>query len=127
MTYVRDLMVTGEKVPFVLGETIIPDALLEISQKGMGMTAVTDDAQHVIGILTDGDLRRALDRNIDLRIAKVDELMTKRPKFITAEMLAVDALNILERYKITSLLVVDSHQRLVGAVHLHDLLKAGIV
>lgn len=127
LTYVRDIMVTGDKVPKVLSETIIPDALLEISQRGMGMTAVVDGSQHVIGILTDGDLRRALDRNIDLRIAKVDELMTKRPRLVMEDILAVDALNILERYKITSLLVVDSHQRLVGALHLHDILKAGII
>lgn len=124
---VDDLMHTGKRIPRVGPGTALPDALVEMTRKGLGTTAIVGPDERVIGIFTDGDLRRALDRDIDLRRATVDEVMTRDPRTIDAGLLAAEALNLMETHKINALLVVDGERRLVGALNMHDLLRAGVV
>jgi arabinose-5-phosphate isomerase len=124
---VDDLLHTGERVPKVKSGTLIRDALLEMTQKGLGATAIVDDQDTVLGIFTDGDLRRALDHDIDLHKTPIDEVMTRKPKLIAPGLLAAEALQIMDSGKFNALLVVDEHKRLIGALNMHDLLRAGVV
>ncbi len=124
---VEDLMHTGERLPTVKTGSPLSAALVEMSRKGLGMTAIVGDDMRVAGIFTDGDLRRALDRDIDIRSAEVDEAMTRSPRTISADALAVEALNMMEAHRITGLFVVDDDNVLLGALHMHDLLRAGVV
>ena len=124
---VMDLMHVGEQLPVVSQEAVMRDAIAEISRKKFGMTAVVDGAGRLTGIITDGDLRRALQKGVDLLQRPVKECMTANPKTIDREALAAKALEIMERLSITSLLVVDPQGRPEGVIHLHDLLKAGVV
>jgi len=104
------------------------EAIVEMSRKGMGMTAIVDANGHVAGIFTDGDLRRSLDRVRDVAAMPVVEVMTRAPRTVRAEQLAVDCVETMESApKVSQLLVVDAQQRLVGALHLHDLFRARIV
>jgi arabinose-5-phosphate isomerase len=101
---------------------------MEMTRKHLGMTAVVDHEQHLLGVFTDGDLRRALDDDgVDLRNAKVSDLMTRGPKVIGADKLAIEAAQLMEKYQIHALLVVDDAQRVVGALNIHDLLRARVV
>lgn len=122
-----DIMHTGDQMPTVPITATLRDALIEMSRKGFGMTAIIDDKQHVIGIFTDGDLRRVLDRHIDIHHTPIAALMVTQCKTIRPDKLAVDALGIMQTYKITVLLVVDEEAILVGVLHMHDLLRAGVV
>jgi arabinose-5-phosphate isomerase len=124
---VDDLLHTGERVPKVASGTLICDALLEMTQKGLGATAIVDGDDTVLGIFTDGDLRRALDHDIDLHTTPIDEVMTREPTLISAGLLAAEALQIMDSGKFNALLVVDQHKRLIGALNMHDLLRAGVV
>lgn len=124
---VEDLMHTGERIPSVPLSTPLLDGVFEISQKGFGLTAVVDDQNVIQGLFTDGDLRRAFDHQIDLNGTAIDDLMTRNCKTINADALAAEALKIMEEYKITGLLVGDEQNHLVGIVHMHDLLRAGVV
>ena len=124
---VLDLMHVGEQLPVVSQEALMRDAVAEISRKKLGMTAAVDGAGRLTGIITDGDLRRALQKGVDLLWRPVKECMTANPKTIDREALAAKALEIMERLSITSLLVVDPQGRPEGVIHLHDLLKAGVV
>ncbi|MEE8527808.1 MAG: KpsF/GutQ family sugar-phosphate isomerase [Gammaproteobacteria bacterium] len=124
---IGDVMRTGEDVPRVSANTLLKDALIEMNQKGLGMTAVTDDANHVIGIFTDGDLRRALDGAVDVHHTSVSELMTPHCKTVKPDMLVADAVQLLEQHKITQLLVVDDEAGIVGALNIHDLFRAGVM
>jgi arabinose-5-phosphate isomerase len=124
---VDDLLHTGERVPKVKSGTLVRDALLEMTQKGLGATAIVDDNDKVLGIFTDGDLRRALDHDIDLHKTAIDEVMTRRPKLISPGLLAAEALQIMDSGKFNALLVVDEHKQLIGALNMHDLLRAGVV
>ena len=128
LTHVRDVMRTGAAVPVVpLGATL-SDAVVEMSGKGMGMTAVIDADARVAGIFTDGDLRRCLARVADFTTARVDTLMTLRPRSIGPDELAIDCVELMEAApKVSQLLVVDESERLVGALHLHDLFRAKVV
>ena len=109
-------------------EATLAAAVIEMSGKGMGMTAVVDDAGRVAGIFTDGDLRRCLARMSDFGAARVADLMTKTPRLIGPERLAIDCVELMETPpKVTQLLVVDAELRLVGALHLHDLFRAKVV
>ena len=128
LTHVRDVMRSGANVPAVpLGSTLA-DAVVEMSGKGMGMTAVIDADSRVAGIFTDGDLRRCLARVRDFGREHVDGLMTREPRMIGPERLAIDCVELMETSpKVTQLLVVDAEQRLVGALHLHDLFRARVV
>lgn len=127
LLHVRDVMHKGERIPAVAQAAPLRDALMEMSAKGLGMTAVVDDAGHAVGVFTDGDLRRWLDRGLDVRQASVAEAMTPGGKRIAPERLAVEALNMMEEKKINALLVVDAEGRLCGALNMHDLLRAGVM
>ncbi|MFN3750348.1 MAG: SIS domain-containing protein [Thiobacillus sp.] len=127
LIHVRDVMHSGDALPRVGLDATLKAALFEMTQKGLGMTAVVDAGGHVAGLFTDGDLRRALERPLDLQQAKIAELMTKNPKTIREDELAVAAVEKMDTLKINGLLVVDPDDRLVGALNMHDLLKAGVV
>ena len=122
-----DVMHSGEEIPRVLPETPMLDALMEMSQKGFGMTTVMDPAGDLLGIFTDGDLRRSIDRGVDIRIATVGELMNTAPKMLRDNTLAAEALALMEQARINVLLVTDEQQKLVGVVKINDLLRAGII
>ncbi len=121
-----DIMQTGEALPQVTPEALVRDALLEISQKGLGMTAVVDGDQQVLGIFTDGDLRRLLDKRIDVHSTKIGDVMTKNPTVGNPNMLAVEAVNMMQEKSITGLLLCEQG-KLVGALNIHHLLKAGVM
>ena len=124
---VRDLMHMGDEMPIVSEETPMRDAVLEISSKRLGMTAVIDGGGRVAGIITDGDLRRGLEKYRDLLERPAKACMTRYPKIIDRDELAARAVQVMEKHKITSLLIVDGAGRPDGVVHLHDILRAGIV
>lgn len=123
---VSDLMHTGASVPIVSSSTSLLDALTEISHKGVGMTTVVNEAGHLLGIFTDGDLRRALDRGCDIQTVKMDSVMTKSPSTIKQSVLAVEALTAMENRRITAL-IVEEERKPIGVIHMHDLLQAGLV
>ena len=127
LIHVRDVMHTGKALPQIGHDASLKTALLEMTEKGLGMTAVVDAAGKVAGVFTDGDLRRALEHALDLQQARVTDLMTHHPKTIHADELAVAAVEKMESLKINGLLVVDENNVLVGALNMHDLLKAGVV
>ena len=127
LIHVRDVMHTGKALPQIDHDASLKTALLEMTEKGLGMTAVVDAAGKVAGVFTDGDLRRALEHALDLQQARVVDLMTHHPKTIHADELAVAAVEKMESLKINGLLVVDENNVLVGALNMHDLLKAGVV
>ncbi len=124
---VSDIMHRGDAVPMVADTVLVSEALLEMTEKKLGMTAVVDHHRHVVGIFTDGDLRRMLEKNRDVHVTPVCEVMTKPCKVIGADILAAEAMQIMETRKINALLVVDDAQNLQGALNMHDLLRAGIV
>jgi len=124
---ISDVMRTGDAIPKVKSGTALKDGLLEMTRKGLGMTAITDEEGTVLGIYTDGDLRRSLDSAVNLRETPIDEVMTPSPVTISADKLAVEAAQLMEANKIHGLLVVDEHNQLVGALNIHDLLKLGVV
>jgi len=128
LTRVSDVMRSGSALPVMPLSATLGDAIVEMSRKGMGMTAVVDGDGCVAGIFTDGDLRRCLDRVRDVAAVKVADVMTLSPRTIGAERLAVDCVETMEAVpKVSQLLVVDAEHRLVGALHLHDLFRARIV
>ena len=127
LTHVRDVMRTGDAVPAVPDTALLTDALLEITRKRMGMTAIVNAEQHVVGIFTDGDLRRVLAESADLSAVTVKQVMSPNPRTITPGLLADSAAQLMEQHQITQLLVVDHAQRLVGALNIHDLFNAKVV
>ncbi len=124
---VADVMRRGENVPVVGPDVLLKDGLMEISGKGLGMTAIIDSDAKILGIFTDGDLRRALDGGIDIRETTMESIMHRDCKTIGADELAVEAVHLMEANKITSLLVADDKGRIVGALNIHDLFRAGIM
>ncbi len=124
---VGDLMHTGERIPKVSPEANLSSALLEMTRKGLGMTAVVDADGHALGLFTDGDLRRVIDANLDMRLAGITEVMTAGGKSISADQLAAEAVHLMEKHKITVLMVLGQDRRLEGVLHMHDLLRAGVV
>lgn len=124
---VDDVMHSGARLPLVSDQASIAEALLEMTQKGMGMTAVHDQHGTLAGVFTDGDLRRMLDRALDVRTHRISEVMTANPVVIEPGHLAAEALQIMEKRKINGLIVVDGNRRPVGALNMHDLLRAGVV
>ena len=127
LTRVSDVMRTGDGIPSVGDDASFTDALMEMSRKRMGMTAIVDGQQRVVGIFTDGDLRRSLDRPIDLKTAKIADLMTPNPRTISDKQLAVEAVEMMERHKVNQIVVVDESGRLSGALNMHDLFQAKVV
>ena len=124
---VENVMHSGEELPQVVRGTLLKDALMEMTHKGLGMTVVIDEDGRLAGIFTDGDLRRTLDRQIDIRNATIDSVMTPHGKTARADMLAAEALKIMEDHKISALVVIDKEERPVGALNMHDLLRAGVM
>lgn len=124
---VEHVMHSGDQLPKVQRGTLLRDALMEMTRKGLGMTAILEADGRLAGIFTDGDLRRTLDRPIDIRQAIIDDVMTAHGKTARPEMLAAEALKIMEDYKIGSLIVVDENDHPVGAFNLQDLLRAGVM
>lgn len=122
----EELMHKGERLPCVTAEKTIIDALMEISSKGLGMTAIVDQQGKLAGIFTDGDLRRVLDARVDVYQTPIGEVMTRKCKTAHPDMLAAEALNLMETFKISGLIVVDETNTPVGALNMHDLLQAGI-
>jgi arabinose-5-phosphate isomerase len=127
LLHVEDLMRTGEAVPRVAPEALLSAGLLEMSRKGLGMTVVVDAGERVLGVFTDGDLRRALDRHIDVHATRMREVMTANPKSIGPRELAAEAVHLMEVHRITALPVSDAAGQLVGALNVHDLLRAGVM
>ncbi len=124
---VADVMQTGDAIPAVAPEVKLTDGLMEMTRKGLGMTAIIDGQDRIVGIFTDGDLRRALDEGVDVRTTRMDEIMHANCKTIASDVLAVEAVLLMEENKITSLLVSDEEHRLLGALNIHDLFRAGIM
>ncbi len=124
---IGDIMHTGDAMPTVAEDALLRDALVVMTQKGLGMTAVVDGNRRVLGIFTDGDLRRALDGGIDVHRARMREVMTRNGKTARADQLAAEALALMQKHKINALLVVDERQMLQGVLNMHDLLRAGVV
>lgn len=127
VTHVGDIMRVGDDIPVVNCDTRLIDGLMEISSKGLGMTAIVDQKNQLAGIFTDGDLRRCLDAGFDIQSATMKEVMTTGCKTASPEMLAAEAVNLLERYNINSLIVTDATGKLVGALNMHDLFRAGVM
>ncbi|MEX9938966.1 arabinose-5-phosphate isomerase KdsD [Providencia rettgeri] len=123
---VRDLMNTGDEIPHIPKSASLREALVEITRKKLGMTVICDDDMNIEGIFTDGDLRRIFDMGIDLNNAKIADLMTPGGIRVSPTMLAVEALNLMQSRHVTSLLVANDN-KLVGVLHMHDLLQAGVV
>jgi len=124
---VADVMRSGDDVPKVTADVLLSEGLMEMTQKGLGMTAIVDTDEKVLGIFTDGDLRRALDAGVDVRKTAMQEIMHKKCKTTTSDILAAEAVHVMEENKITGLLVTDEGGRLVGALNIHDLFRAGIM
>lgn len=127
LTHVRDVMRVDEAIPQVGPETSLKTALLEITKKGMAMTAVVDEHQHVLGIFTDGDLRRLMDGTRDFTQLRIADVMNHSPRRIRPEQLAVEAVEVMETYRINQLLVAEDSGKLVGALHIHDLTRAKVI
>jgi arabinose-5-phosphate isomerase len=128
LLHITDVMHSGDAVPRVASDTSLSDALVEMSRKRLGMTAVVDADGQLLGLYTDGDLRRTLDdRSVDLRTTRIDDVMTRAPKTIASDALAVEAARMMEAHQINALLVLDDQRRVVGALNIHDLLRARVV
>lgn len=127
LTHVRDVMRAGSAVPQVAPGASLAEAVLSISRGGMGMTAVVDADAHILGIFTDGDLRRAFAKDMDLKAVAISAVMSPNPRSITPEKLAVEAVEMMERHKINQLLVADGTGRLQGALNMHDLFQAKVI
>ncbi|HEX7381166.1 MAG TPA: KpsF/GutQ family sugar-phosphate isomerase [Nevskiaceae bacterium] len=127
LLHVGDLMHTGDEMPSVDAHASLRDALLEMTRKGLGMTVVVDASRHALGVFTDGDLRRVLDGGVDIRGTPIERVMTRGGRRMRAGQLAAEAVSIMERHKITSVVITDDLGTLSGVLHMHDLLRAGVV
>ena len=127
LTHVRDVMRSGDQVPKTLSNASIKEALLEITAKRLGMTVVIDAQDKVLGIFTDGDLRRLLEKNVDLNGQELSKAMTPNPRTISMDVLAAEAVEMMERFRINQLVVTDNSGKLVGALNMHDLFAAKII
>lgn len=129
LMHVSDVMVTGDRVPSVTIDAMLPAAIIEMSKKGLGMTAVVNADGGLAGVFSDGDLRRALETQDSFKSTRIADIMTRAPKTIGAQRLAAEAAELIQRHKIGSsgLLVVDDHNKVVGAVHVLDLMRAGVL
>ena len=124
---VADVMRTDDAIPRVTADVLLKDGLMEMTQKGLGMTAIVDEQNRILGIFTDGDLRRALDAEVDVQKTKMSEIMHERCKTTSSDVLAAETVHLMEENKITSLLVADDENHLLGALNVHDLFRAGIM
>ncbi|PCI06976.1 MAG: D-arabinose 5-phosphate isomerase [Gammaproteobacteria bacterium] len=127
LLHVTDIMHTEDRIPSVHESATVSEALLEMSRKGLGLTAIVDNKNKVLGIYTDGDLRRSLDKNIDVHKAKISEVMTKNCRTTSADELAASIVKIMDDHGINGFLVTDESNTLIGAFNIHDILRAGIM
>ena len=127
LTHVSDVMRSGDAVPHVSLDTSFSELMREMSVKGLGASAVVDAGHHVLGIFTDGDLRRLVEKGVDLRSSKVGDVMHPNPRTVRADSLAVEAVALMERYRITSILVVNNDNVLCGALNTNDLMRAKVI
>ena len=127
LTHVKDVMRTGNAIPQVKPDTKLSSALMEITQKGMAMTAIVGDDNTIVGVFTDGDLRRLMDKPLNFSELIIADVMHKNPYRIGPEQLAVEAVEIMEQHRINQLLVADAHGKLVGALHIQDLTRAKVI
>lgn len=127
LTRVCDIMHSGARLPIISPDNSLKEVVLEISRYGLGIVAVVDKNRKVLGVITDGDVRRALDRNVDFLTTSAVEIMNMSPKLLSDNDMASVAVELMERHKITAFLVVDDDKRLVGAFNLHDLFKAKLI
>ncbi len=124
---IDDLVHKGDALPRVSPDAPMKEALVEMSRKGLGMTLVMDDQERLLGVFTDGDLRRSLDRGVDIHAVRAGDVMTRNPKTIRLGALAAEALQLMESHKINGIVVLDGEDRVAGAINMHDLLRAGVV
>jgi arabinose-5-phosphate isomerase len=127
LTHVRDVMRSGQEVPRVLPSTPLIEMMREMTHKGLGATAIADDGDRVLGIFTDGDLRRLVEQGTDLRPLTAEQVMHQSPRLVQDDALAVDAAAMMEQHRITSVLVVNAAQQLVGALNSNDLMRAKVI
>lgn len=127
LLHVEDVMRSGEELPLVSPEALVREGLLEMSRKGLGMTCIAHHDRKLLGVFTDGDLRRVLDRSLDLHTTPMSAVMTRNPKRATRKMLAAEAVHLMETHRITALPVVDDTDAIIGALNIHDLFRAGVV
>ena len=127
LTHVRDIMHSGEGIPAVSHDALLSDAVLEMSRKRLGMTAIVDDARRVLGIYTDGDLRRTLEKRLDFTTTLVSTVMSRNPRTIAPDALAAEVVRVMEQCNINQMLVVDANNKLVGALNVHDLLRSKVI
>ncbi len=127
LLYVADVMHKGPEVPLVGEDASLREALLEMSGKGLGMVGVIDSGERLVGILTDGDLRRLLNREVDVYRARIRDVMVRNPKVTRPDLLAAESVKLMESLKINGLFVVDAEGRVLGALNMHDLLRAGVM
>ncbi len=127
LTHLSDVMRTGDAVPRVGPDTPFPDLMREMSAKGLGSSSIVDDEGRVLGVFTDGDLRRLIEKGVDLRQVRAREVMHANPRTIRDDALAAEAAELMERHRITSVLVVDAQDRLCGAVNSNDLMRAKVI
>lgn len=123
----KDVMHSGVNTPIITISQTIKDALIEMTAKGLGMTAIVDDNQQLAGLFTDGDLRRILEQRVDIHTTSIDAVMTKSCTTATQDMLAAQALNIMEHKRINGLIIINEHNQPIGALNMQDLLKAGVL
>ncbi|ODS23879.1 D-arabinose 5-phosphate isomerase [Candidatus Endobugula sertula] len=124
---VSDIMHKGDQIPAVFQGALLSEALMEMTHKGLGMTTIIDENKKLIGIFTDGDLRRTLDTGEHIHSLNIDDVMSTSPTTIPPNKLAAEALSIMQNYSITALVVIDTNQRPTGIIHMHDLLRAGML
>jgi len=127
LTHVSDLMRTGDQVPSVLPQAGFSDLMREMSHKGLGASAIVDEGQHILGIFTDGDLRRLVEKGVDLRALTAKDVMHSNPRTIQQDALAVEAAELMEQFKVTSVLVVTASGILCGALNSNDLMRAKVI
>jgi arabinose-5-phosphate isomerase len=127
LLHIDDVMHGGDALPRVGAGASVAEALVEMSRKRLGMTAVVDDGGRLLGLFTDGDLRRALDQGVDVRQTPIAEVMTRNPRTVRAGQMATEAAHLMEQHRINGLVVVDADGRAVGALNIHDLLRARVV
>jgi len=127
LLHVNDIMHKEDAIPAVAEDASLKDALLEMSKKGLGMTAITSTDRTVLGVYTDGDLRRTLDNDVDIHNAKIGDVMTKNCKTLIENTLAAEALSFMQEHSINDLLIVDNNNKLIGALNMQDMLRAGVI
>jgi len=123
---IKEVMITGDRIPIVNKDTSIKDVIFEITSKRLGTTCVVDNSNKLVGIITDGDLRRLLEKTLNISGLLAKDVMTKKPKVLNEEYLASFALQQMENFKITSLVIIDDQKHPIGIIHLHDLINLGL-